>query len=1019
MRINGKLYSKDMKELHYLHDINQLKYIDKVMFKINGNWTETTYGRLIIWELTDGLLVNEPLGKSGVKKVVIYINNHFEKNEALRRLKKLQDLGFKVATESGISLKYEDFIIPEYTDTITPLQNNLIKDENLSKIDRLKQIDAEINKKVQDWKDGIDKNNALYLMYKSGARVTDPQIRQILIAKGLLSEMDGSISSVAVAGSLGRGLNGFDYFRTCGPARRGMANNFFVVPASGYFTRQLVSTARDLQVVEDDCGDTDGIEVEIKYARGKYLVESGEVVTKEMIEADPDQKVRIRSALTCKCTKLGLCKKCVGNNPATGKTFYTGFGIGTAAAQHLSEPATQLGLRGKHCYLSSDTFLDVNFREIRYKDAYKAVNNGHKIYTFSINPETGKFEVVRVKKVWKERYDNKYVKVTFDNGKSVRCTLDHPLMLRNGSLIEASKLKAGMSMMPIYEAELTSKGYRTIRHNDIDKSVDVVYNLSSSHYDCLNITDDLNSPNPVHHKDFRKVNDYPNNLVKCSEPQHLDFHSKRNSFLYKMGLISKWFGGFNEESLKVVAEHNREDWRRELSGNTISSWIENNREKHLEYARKGLESQQKLMREDPTWKSESMKKVMYSKCLATVQRHINDKNFDLDYSYGTGYPGIQFVLDNYPELVPDEYPWEHKSSWYCNLTKQEKQNLAFYDKYIKIILDEGLPLTFQSLIKVESRYEKSYKPSYHTDWISKYRDTSILGTNWYHELPADYFWTRREKQAFSRYKKVWEISNKLGWELTEDKYDEISTSIYPPKTSNRYYKSVMNDLPSNYMEMICPSAYNESRVNHKVVSVEIIDLPVDVPFYGIEVEGDWKNYPSGAGVISHNTSGAVNLDEYEHGIANALLDIIHSFGGISSSFMPASYSTSYTIHDFMKEYNDPIKSAAELSKYIYNLYRNGGINVSFIWPEIVLRACTDQVKKSDGTIGLRSHGDKGKIIITNVNRSAVTYPSWLKSLGFGYVKQRLIKAASSMEVSNGCLTEQIISTKLNHYFENK
>lgn len=515
MRINGKLYSKDMKELHYLHDINQLKYIDKVMFKINGNWTETTYGRLIIWELTDGLLVNEPLGKSGVKKVVIYINNHFEKNEALRRLKKLQDLGFKVATESGISLKYEDFIIPEYTDTITPLQNNLIKDENLSKIDRLKQIDAEINKKVQDWKDGIDKNNALYLMYKSGARVTDPQIRQILIAKGLLSKMDGSISNVAVAGSLGRGLNGFDYFRTCGPARRGMANNFFVVPASGYFTRQLVSTARDLQIVEDDCGDTDGIEVEIKYARGKYLVESGEVVTKEMIEADPDQKVRIRSALTCKCTKLGLCKKCVGNNPATGKTFYTGFGIGTAAAQHLSEPATQLGLRGKH------------------------------------------------------------------------------------------------------------------------------------------------------------------------------------------------------------------------------------------------------------------------------------------------------------------------------------------------------------------------------------------------------------------------------------------------------------------------------------------------------------------------TSGAVNLDEYEHGIANALLDIIHSFGGISSSFMPASYSTSYTIHDFMKEYNDPIKSAAELSKYIYNLYRNGGINVSFIWPEIVLRACTDQVKKSDGTIGLRSHGDKGKIVITNVNRSAVTYPSWLKSLGFGYVKQRLIKAASSMEVSNGCLTEQIISTKLNHYFENK
>lgn len=345
MLLNGVLYSKEMQELHNLHALKKLKYTDKVRFKINGEWVETTYGRLIIWELS-GLLVNEPLGKSSVKKLVTHINNAFPKEEAIKRLKKLQDLGFQVATESGISLEYKDFVIPGYQDDISQLQQKLIRDQ-VPVEERWEKVDTLINQHVSEWKENTDHNNALYLMYKSGARVTDPQIRQIVIAKGLLSEMDGSISKMAIAGSLGRGLDSFDYFRTCGPARRGLANNFFVVPASGYFARQLVNCARDLRIVEDDCGCNEGIEIEARFALGKYMID-GTKVTKEFIEEDPSRLVTVRSALTCKCNKGGLCRKCVGDDPATGNLFYMGFGVGTAAAQHLTEPATQLGLRGKH-----------------------------------------------------------------------------------------------------------------------------------------------------------------------------------------------------------------------------------------------------------------------------------------------------------------------------------------------------------------------------------------------------------------------------------------------------------------------------------------------------------------------------------------------------------------------------------------------------------------------------------------------------------------------------------------------
>lgn len=502
----GKLYSKDMNELHNLHILGHLKYTDPVTFKIDNQWVDTTYGRLMIWEIS-GLLINEPLNKSSVSKLVMHISHTFEKNLALKKLKQLQDIGFRVSTESGVSLCYDDFILPNFQDDITPLQNALIKDSQVKKIDRLKMIDNKINEKVSEWKNGVDPNNSLYLMYKSGARVTDPQIRQILIAKGLLTEMDGSISDVAITGSLGRGLNPVDYFKTCGPARRGLANNFFVVPASGYFARQLVNCARDLVIMESDCGDTTGIEVEAKYAINKFTLD-GKVITKEYADEHPDELVTVRSALTCKCHKGGICKVCAGLDPATNTFFRKGFGIGTTAAQHLTEPATQLGLRGKH------------------------------------------------------------------------------------------------------------------------------------------------------------------------------------------------------------------------------------------------------------------------------------------------------------------------------------------------------------------------------------------------------------------------------------------------------------------------------------------------------------------------TSGSVNLNEYEHGIGNVLIDIIRSFGAVGTSFFAAGHSKSKTFQDFMDEEDDVLLAAVKHSEYIVDLYKSGGIKIAFLWPEIILRACTDLVKKKDGSIGLRSYGDKGEIMYVKVNKAATYYPSWLKSLGYGYIKQRLMTAVQNLEVSKGCYTERIMTTRV-------
>ncbi len=51
------------------------------------------------------------------------------------------------------------------------------------------------------------------------------------------------------------------------------------------------------------------------------------------------------------------------------------------------------------------------------------------------------------------------IKVILDNGEEIKCTPDHQFMLRNGTYLEASQLKAGTSLMPFYTKKNLSNNF--------------------------------------------------------------------------------------------------------------------------------------------------------------------------------------------------------------------------------------------------------------------------------------------------------------------------------------------------------------------------------------------------------------------------------------------------------------------------------------------------------------------------------------------------------------------------------
>jgi DNA-directed RNA polymerase subunit beta' len=394
-------------EVEHAIEAGQIKLQQPIEFRWNGDLLLTTAGRVIFNAEVERALeeavddyedeeplheyINRTLPKRELDVFITEIVDAYGAHTIASVLDLVKTLGFKYATQAGVTISKNDIVIPpdkeeilaKYEERVTQVEGQyergLITDEE--RHESIVNIWTEATDTVADAMERtFNELNPIYMMANSGARGSSKQIRQLAGMRGLMANPKGEIIERPIKANFMEGLSVLEYFISTHGARKGLADTALRTADSGYLTRRLVDVSQDVIIREDDCKTKEFIELPIfaaeginKSALGRTLgqdvhrplasgrpgktvvADRGEEVTfpvlEEIIEAlgdtARDVKLPVRSVLKCR-SEFGVCRACYGTFLATGSIAEIGDAVGIIAAQSIGEPGTQLTMRTFH-----------------------------------------------------------------------------------------------------------------------------------------------------------------------------------------------------------------------------------------------------------------------------------------------------------------------------------------------------------------------------------------------------------------------------------------------------------------------------------------------------------------------------------------------------------------------------------------------------------------------------------------------------------------------------------------------
>ena len=192
--------------------------------------------------------------------------------------------------------------------------------------------------------------------------------------------------------------------------------------------------------------------------------------------------------------------------------------------------------------LSLDTKIKLlDGRDVELQELITEYKSGKKNWVYSVSPE-GKIVPGQITWAGVTRKNTEVVDVYLDNGEIITTTPDHKFILRNGEKVKAEDLSCGTSLMPLYSRKEplvrlkkanNLSTYEQIQHNDSNEW-EYSHRLVSNY-----IQGRPKSTEVIHHIDFNRYNNNPENLQVVDKQEHINIHSTAGWNSWKCGDIEQ------------------------------------------------------------------------------------------------------------------------------------------------------------------------------------------------------------------------------------------------------------------------------------------------------------------------------------------------------------------------------------------------------------------------------------------------------------------------------------------------
>ena len=348
---------------------------------------ETSVGRLFFQEIVPPELgrINETLKKGILSKLIARALEVVGTDRTAKLADDIKNIGFRYATQSGVSIALSDILVPKERVQIVEEANEKVRKINNQYWKGWITADERYQHAIRIWSKAkgdvssamiktytAEGRNSITYMIDSGARGNWGQITQLAGMKGLVANPSGRTIELPIQSNLRDGFTILEYFIATHGGRKGKSDTALKTAEAGYLTRRLVDAVQDIVIKDFDCESTfghsitraDSERIGEKFENRIFgrtlnvdIVVGKETIAKRNDDIDADliaklnkykvDEVLVRSVITCE-TDGGICQKCYGRDLSDNKPVKIGTPVGIIAAQSIGEPGTQLTMRTFH-----------------------------------------------------------------------------------------------------------------------------------------------------------------------------------------------------------------------------------------------------------------------------------------------------------------------------------------------------------------------------------------------------------------------------------------------------------------------------------------------------------------------------------------------------------------------------------------------------------------------------------------------------------------------------------------------